>query len=189
MEGTTALPYAALLGFPFVVYLTFRFLGPQKGTLASLVGGWMFLPSFSDRLGVPLLHTKGMFVPVVVLATSLIFDTQSWKRLRFRLLDLPLLALVAIPFFSSMSNDLGSYEGLSACFEVGSVWGAPFLLGRLYLGEPRGLRNFAKGLIFGAVVYAPLCAWEIRMSPQLHRTLYGFVSSGAFAPPSSWVRA
>jgi hypothetical protein len=180
MEGTSALAYVALIGFPLVVYLAFHFLGPQRGTIASLIGGWMFLPSYSKGLGLPLLHSKGMFVPAVVLAASLILDTRAWQRLRLRLLDLPMMVFVAVPLFTSLSNNLGAYDGFSACLEIGSVWGAPYLLGRLYLGEPRALRNLAKGLIVGAVVYVPLCLWEIRMSPQLHGSLYGFVSSGAF---------
>jgi hypothetical protein len=180
MQGTTALTYVALFGFPVLVYLAFHFMGPQRGTVASLVGGWMFLPSYSKGLGIPLLHSKGMFVPTVVLAASLVLDTRAWRRLRLHLLDLPIIALTAVPFFTSISNNLGAYDGLSASFEIATIWAAPYLLGRLYLGEPRGLRNFAKGLMVGALIYTPLCLWEIRMSPQLHNTLYGFVSSGAF---------
>src|SRR5512136_2341872 len=99
MEGTTALAYVALFGFPLVVYLAFRFLGPARGTVAALVGGWMFLPSYSKDLAIPLLHGKAMFVPAVVLAASLLLDPRAWGRLRFRLLDLPMLVLVAVPFF------------------------------------------------------------------------------------------
>jgi hypothetical protein len=91
-----------------------------------------------------------------------------------------MLVLVAVPFFTSLSNNLGAYDGASASFEVGTIWGAPYLLGRLYLANPRGVRAFARGLMIGALIYVPLCLWEVRMSPQLHRQLYGFVSSGAF---------
>ena len=29
----------------------------------------------------------------------------------------------------------------------------------------------------GALIYVPLCLWEVRMSPQLHQTVYGFATS------------
>jgi hypothetical protein len=174
MQGTTALAYAALAAFPFATWLAFRFLGPRKGTLASLLGGWMFLPTYSKPLGVPLFHGKGMFVPSVVLVASLLLDPRAWGRLRFRLLDVPMMVLVAVPFFTSLSNNLGAYDGLSASFEIGAIWGAPYLLGRLYLGSPRGMRDFARALALGALVYVPFTVWEMRMSPQLHANLYGF---------------
>jgi hypothetical protein len=180
MDRTSAATYVVLIGFPPIVFGLFTLLGPKRGMLASLVGGWLFLPAYSSWLDVPLLRSKGMFVPGVVLIISLVLDSGRWRRLRFRLLDLPITGLVAVAFLTSISNDLGAYDGLSAATEMGFVWGAPYLLGRLYLGEPRGLRDLAKALILGAIIYVPLCLWEVRMSPQLHRMAYGFVPSGIF---------
>jgi O-antigen ligase len=50
----------------------------------------------------------------------------------------------------------------------------PYWLGRLYLGHPKALREFSGALTMAALVYAPLCLWEVRMSPNLHRFVYGF---------------
>jgi hypothetical protein len=137
MDGTSAATYVVLIGFPPIVFGLFTLLGPKRGMLYSVLGGWLFLPAYSKWLGVPLLHSKGMFVPGVVLIVSLMLDSGRWRRLHFRLLDLPITALVTIAFLTSISNDLGAYDGLSAAAEVGGVWGAPYLLGRLYLGDPR----------------------------------------------------
>src|SRR6185436_10008382 len=49
----------------------------------------------------------------------------------------------------------------------------PYLMGRLYFATPDGLRSLAVGLFAAGVIYAPLCLWEIRMSPQLHAWFYG----------------
>jgi hypothetical protein len=61
-------------------------------------------------------------------------------------------------------------------FEGAMIWGAPYLLGRVYLGQPGALRDFAQALVVAGLVYVPFCLWEIRMSPQLHHRLYGFRS-------------
>jgi O-antigen ligase len=40
------------------------------------------------------------------------------------------------------------------------------------------LRELAVAILFGGLIYVPLCLFEIRMSPQLHRLVYGFHPSG-----------
>ena len=36
------------------------------------------------------------------------------------------------------------------------------------------MRELVIGIFLGGLVYVPFCLWEIRMSPQLHRQVYGF---------------
>jgi hypothetical protein len=78
------------------------------------------------------------------------------------------------PCASSLSNGLGLYDGVSAAFAQTVTWGFPYFIGRLYLGDLEGLRELALGIFYGGLVYVPLCLFEIRMSPQLHRLLYGY---------------
>ena len=54
------------------------------------------------------------------------------------------------------------------------TWGFPYFLGRVYLNNLSGLRQLATGILMGGLIYVPLCLYEIRMSPQLHRMIYGF---------------
>ena len=49
----------------------------------------------------------------------------------------------------------------------------PYLIGRLYLNSPAGIRDFLWALFLSGLLYAPFALWEIRMSPQLHRIVYG----------------
>ena len=154
--------------------------------LASLLGGWLFLPSFAQPLGPPLLHTKPMFVPMVVLAVSLAFDLRRWTRFRPGLLDLPMAFVCLGPAATALANDMGGYEAGSAVFEAFAAWGAPYLLARLYLGRPEALRGLAMAIVVAALVYVPFCIWEIRMSPQLHQNLYGFSSYGMFVTVVRW---
>ena len=83
------------------------------------------------------------------------------------------------PFASSVSNGLGLYDGLNATLTQVANWGLPYFLGRLYLGNLSGMRMLASEILKGGALYIPLCLYEGRMSPQLHRMVYGY-----FAHPS-----
>jgi hypothetical protein len=173
-------PIALVLFFP-AVYLVRRTLGPTRGVLASLLGGWLFLPSFSASvLDVPLLGSKVAFVPTAVLIVSVVSDWRRWSRLRPHGVDLAAAVISLGPFATALSNGLGLYEGASALLEAFCSWGTPYLLGRVYLGKPRASRRYALWLVAAALVYVPLCLWEIRMSPQLHRVVYGYRAAGSF---------
>ncbi len=74
--------------------------------------------------------------------------------------------LVPDPLPTSLSNDLGLYDGLSGVFNQSITWGLPYLLGRSYLGDAEGLRDLATGIVIGGLTYVPLCLYEIRMSPS-----------------------
>jgi hypothetical protein len=180
MGGPSIFVWITLALYVPFVFVAFWQLGPRRGMIVSILAGWMFLPYF-DGYGkqVPLLHTKRMFVPAVILAASILTDARRWSRLRFRLrlADLPVLAMVAVYPIASWANGLGAYETGSAGLESVLAWGVPYLLGRLYLTDERAVREFARALATAALLYVPLCLWEIRMSPQLHRELYGFYQS------------
>jgi hypothetical protein len=176
MEGApNGLVAIALVAFVPITILCFLSLSPRRAMLASLLGGWLFLPWF-DPIGrsFPLFHAKAVFVPAVVLSVALLLDLGAFRRLRPILLDLPVVAYCAIFAASSLHNDLGAYDAASAAFESGMTWAAPYLLGRAYFGSARSLRQLATGVVAGAMAYVPVCIWEIRMSPQLHRIVYGY---------------
>jgi hypothetical protein len=166
----------ALVAFLLAVAACFSLLEPRRAVLSTLLGGWLFLPHFDGRFRFSYLTTKAMFVPAAVLLGSVLFDSGSWRRFRPRLADLPMLILCLEPFATALSNDLGAKEGAAATLETLMSWGAPYLLARVYLGRRRGLEEFAVALAGAALLYVPLCLWEVRMSPQLHFALYGFRS-------------
>jgi hypothetical protein len=171
----------ALAAFCVASALAFMRLGPRRGMVAALLGGTLFLPAFDATEGVPVFRTKTMFVAGVVLLVSLALDTRGWRRLRLSAFDLPALLLCAAPFLAAIANDLGPYEGASGVLSTSLTFGAPYLLGRLYLGDREGLADLAGGLVLAGLAYVPFCLWEIRMSPQLHRLVYGFAQTTMFA--------
>jgi hypothetical protein len=163
-----------LVAFLLATGTCFSRLDPRRAALSAMLGGYLFIPEFIDRYSFLALNSKQTFVPAVVLLGSIAFDSRRWRHFRPRLLDVPMAVLCAGPFATALHNDLGAYEAVAATFSATMAWGAPYLLGRLYLGHPRALREFATALTIAALVYVPFCLWEVRMSPQLQYQLYGF---------------
>lgn len=162
----------AFIAFSIVL---FRAVGPARAVTPTLLGGWIFLPHFDARstfLGLP---SKATFVPAIVLLMCVLFDdVRRWQHLRPRLIDVPVALAGFGPFLTAIHNGLGAREALAATLEAVLTWGTPYLLGRVYLGCPWRLKDFASDLVGAALLYVPLCLWEIRMSPQLQFQLYGF---------------
>ncbi len=182
MDGTpNAIVALAQVVYVLVVVGAFLRLPARRAVLFTVVGGFLFVPVFGDTpYAAPILRDKEMFVPGVVLVASLLFDWQRWTRFHLRLIDLPVVILCVSPIATSLVNDLGLYDGVQWAFQVTMSWGAPYLLGRLYLGDLTGLRDLASTVVAAALVYTPFCLWEVRMSPQLHYTLYGYRPYAAF---------
>lgn len=165
-----------LVAFLLAVALAFSLLPPRRAVLWTVLGGWLFLPHFDGNHRFLFLHSKFVFLPAAVLMGSAVFDARRWLGLRPKLLDLPMVALCVSPFFTALDNSLGMKEALAATLGNLLGWGGPYLLGRLYLGDLGALRELARAQVAAALAYVPFCLWEIRMSPQLHVSLYGFRS-------------
>lgn len=165
---------AALYGFVPLVVILFTALSPVRAVLVAFFVGWMFLPVADLQILGFFDYSKDTAVPLAVFLGVLAFDSRRLWRLRFTAFDLPAALFCVAPLVSSLANDLGLYDALSALSYQTIIWGLPYLIGRLYFSSPEGLRRLGYAMLAGGLVYAPLCLWEIRMSPQLHATLYGF---------------
>jgi hypothetical protein len=51
----------------------------------------------------------------------------------------------------------------------------PFFIGCVLFRSPKDFRALLAGFAVAAVLYAPLALFEVRMSPQLHRWVYGYI--------------
>jgi hypothetical protein len=82
------------------------------------------------------------------------------------------------PLFPPLIHGIGPfgglYEGGNQVLNQTVMWGVPYWCGRIYLGSRDGLRAAAAAIVLGGMVYAPLCLIELRLSPQLHRWVYGY---------------
>ena len=164
----------AMFGWIPAVAIAFMVLTPPRAAVIGYIAGWLFLPVAQFPLaGLPD-YTKHLAVPLVILLAILLCDGRRLLAFKPRLVDLPIALYCLVPLFSSLSNGLGWYDGITSVFDKSIVWGVPYLTGRLYCSSPEGRDRLAWGLLVGGLLYAPLCLWEIRMSPQLHHTVYGY---------------
>ncbi|CAN5832741.1 hypothetical protein BH23PLA1_BH23PLA1_10090 [soil metagenome] len=167
-----------LFGWIPVVLFLFAVLPPRRAVIVAFVAGWLLLPNAGYTFqGLPD-YNKVLATTLGVLLGTVLFDSGRFFAFRPRWADLPMLIWCLCPIASSLSNDLGLYDGLSASHRHLTTWGLPYLIGRLYLGEADGLRELATAILIGGLLYVPPCLYEIRMSPQLHRMLYGFAIWG-----------
>ncbi len=163
----------ALLGWvPIVLYIFMQF-PPQRAVVISFIVAWLFLPVADFVLpAIPDL-TKMSATCYGILLATIIYDIGRITSFQPSWLDLPMLLLCISPFFSSIDNGLGWYDGVAQSLDKIVFWGIPYFLGRIYLNNLAGLRELAVGIFVGGLAYAPLCLLETRISPQLHRMVYG----------------
>jgi hypothetical protein len=170
-------PFADLVTLAWIPcsLVLFTFMRPRKAVLTSYLIAWLFLP-MKAGLVIRILPDidKSTAASVGVLLGAMIFDAHRLFSFRFRWFDIPIFAYCTIPFMAAMTNKLGYWEGLSAVIDQTTIFGIPYYLGRVYFNDWEGFRELAVAIFIGGVIYIPFCLFEIRMSPQLHRLVYGY---------------
>ncbi|MGI0491581.1 O-antigen ligase family protein [Alkalinema pantanalense CENA528] len=162
-----------LFGWLGVVFFLFKHLPPQRALVISFITAYLFLPVYAYLIpGLPA-YGKMTATCYAVCASAILLDWYYVKTFRPSWIDIPMLVWCTCPFITSLDNGLGAYDGFRAASEQCAYWGVPYFFGRLYLGNLTGLRTLAVGIVAGGFVYAPLCLFEFRMSPQLHLWIYG----------------
>lgn len=165
-----------LVLWPVVVLLLFERYPVRKAIITSFVLGWLFLPPIGIPLpGVPD-WTKASATTVSVLVALLLKQPGPLLGFRPRWFDLPILLFCLCPVPSSVSGGTGAYEGISWMLEDFLWWGFPYLIGRAYLSDADGARQLVTGFVAGALLYVPLCLFEIRMSPILKHYIFNVAS-------------
>jgi hypothetical protein len=164
----------ALTAFALAAFGCMSAMPARRAVVVLLVGGWLFLPHFDDHYRFLFFISKASVVSTVVLAASLLLDGGSWRGLRPRAFDLVVAVLCVESYFTATSNGFDAREGVRATLDTFMSWGAPYLLGRVYFGSLRHALDLVVGLVGGALVYVAPTLWEVRMSPTLHETFYGF---------------
>lgn len=163
----------ALFGWIPIVLMLFALLPARRAMLAGLISAWLLLPPTGiDLPGIPP-YDKSAAASVGILLATAIFEPGRLSGFRLRWFDLPMLLWSLCPFCSSISNNLGAYDGFTSSFRSIVVWLFPYLVGRLYLTDLDGLRDLALGMVIGGTCLVPLCLFEMKMSPRLLSTVYG----------------
>lgn len=160
---------------PLAGFLFSRFQKtPRHGVIIGYLFVWMFLPWYEYPLLGPFNYNKISAGAYGILMGTVLFQPSILKTFKWSPWDLPVTLWCIIPFFTSVSNGLGAYDGISSVIGRTTMWGFPYLMGRVYFNSRPALEDLALGFFLGALVYMPLCWFEIIMSPRLHRIVYGF---------------
>ncbi|MCY2954775.1 MAG: O-antigen ligase domain-containing protein [Planctomycetota bacterium] len=163
-----------MFGWIPVVLMLFAILPPRRAVVLAYVAGWLFLPVAAFKIaGIPAYDKHAATVLPILLGVAF-FDSRRLLAFRFRWWDIPMLVLCLCPILSSLSNAKGLYDGLSGTATQIVLWGVPYFIGRICFNDLDGLKELAWGVLIGGLIYVPLCLWEVRMSPQLHKQLYGY---------------
>lgn len=171
--GNALVPLTMFAWVPGVLYI-FKRLEPRKAAACAFVAGWMFLPVAAFKLpGLPD-YTKMTATCTGILLGAYVFDRDTLTGFKFAPVDIPMLLWCTCPFLSSVFNGLGPYDGVSSAMYQSITWGLPYFIARIYFNDPESQRTLCWYIFLGGVIYIPFCLIEMRMSPQLHRNLYGY---------------
>lgn len=163
-----------LFGWVPLTVILFFTLKPHHAVLCAVIGGWLFLPMATyDPQGLPS-YSKGTAIALGLIIAGRLSGQRQRGSFRWRRYDLPMVVWCLSPIATSVSNELGWYDGFAAAWAQTMAWGVPYLAGRIYLASSDRLRDLCRAIVIGGLVYLPLCLYEIRMSPQLSNIFYGF---------------
>jgi hypothetical protein len=170
----TILVPITLFGWIPCVLLLFLWLPPRRAVIAAFMGGWLFLPAATFQLpGIPD-YSKMAATCAGVLLAALIFDTETLLSFRPKWFDIPMVVWVLCPFGTNAVENIDLWDSFSWSVNQGITWGMPYFIGRVYFTDAESIRELAIGFFISGLIYIPICLFEIRMSPQLGKWLYGF---------------
>jgi hypothetical protein len=161
MSFSPLVPIALFGWIPVVIAIFATVRVRHRAVIIAYVVAWLFLPMAKIKVPGFVDYSKITATGFGILLAALLFD-------------IPMALFVGSPFFTSVSNELGYYDGLSAVFEMFASWGVPYFIGRIYFNRVEHLRDLAIGIFVGGLIYVPFCLYEIKQSPQLHKMIYGY---------------
>lgn len=209
-------PALALFLWPTISLALFAWLGRERALIWSVVAGYLFLPENVryDLPGLPPYNKNFAISLGICLGAVFFWKKKSWANAPLaieeaRLLKVLLIVMVILISFGALMTVRSNaatlvYEGtrftvvhpgmktrdvislLSDSFTVI----LPFFLAWRWLQNPTHYREVLLVLVIAGSVYSFLALFEMRFSPQLNRSFYGFfphewlqhVRGGRFRP-------
>lgn len=172
--------HIAMMGWIPLALGLFLVMKPRHAVMVGYILAMLFLPNNMYPIPKLMDYTKFTAASIGLLIGASLFDWRTITNFRPHWVDLPVLLWCCVPFMSSMANDTGIndyygfYDGMSSSLYQTFLWGVPYFLGRVYITDHQALKELSIGLVIAALVYSPLCWFEMRMSPVLHNVVYGF---------------
>lgn len=194
-----------VLASPFVVFWLFANRSPAAAVTTSILGAYLLLPrNYSIELpAVPSLNKDSIPALAATLAAAMLIQGPRlhalvpgmvlpglWPRSRvIRILFIMMLGGAAATVLTNGDTLRYGPQVLPALrpYDAASALGytlfslLPFLLARKYLAHPDAQKILLVGLVVAALIYSLPALYEVRMSPQLSRNIYGYF-------PHDWVQ-
>jgi hypothetical protein len=184
------LSYIALVLWAPITLLLFARLRPPLAAALALVGGMLYLPEviFFNPPILPELDKRT--IPPLAALVGCLLSRAGRQRIAaarpFRGVDLWFVLVLASNAATTFTNtDVLAYgvprpgmtvkDMMSYCLADTLAVYIPFLLGRALFRSNRDLRTLLMVCVGFGVAYAPLCLYEMVMSPVLHSRVYGFM--------------
>ena len=173
--------------WPLVILVLFASLPASRALIYATLSSYLLLPvatSF-DLSGLPSLNKTTIPAFTILLCVAIFGRRKSLRAPKDRLIFLSMIVLVLAPVATALTNKgplqyadltingLTLYDGLAASFaQVAMI--IPFVCGYNMLSNERGYRDLLMALAVAGLIYTLPMLVEIRLSPQLHRWVYGF---------------
>ncbi len=208
--------WAALILWPIISIVLFKTLRLPVAFLITIIGGYLLLPPITalDLPLLPSLDKQGIPALVALLGVFAFAGQKQFSGPRETIEPWPVqpgflprskaaLALLAIIFLGLIGTHatngdpvvygplwlppLRPYDAMSAMLSMFMVL-IPFFLARKVLATREGHILLLKVLVVSAVAYSFLALYEVRMSPQINRMVYGFFQHdfGQHARAGGW---
>ena len=174
MHLTLMVPLMMFGWLPFAVWMFGRVRPGHRAALCGFLLAWMLLPLYGYHLPALPTYDKISAASYGVLLGAAVHDPQVFRRFSPHICDLPVALWCLASMCSSVTNNLGVYDGGSAMLAKIVAWGIPYYIGRVYVDNTAALRELCIGLFAGAVAYIPFCWIEFAISPRLHKIVYGW---------------
>lgn len=167
----------------------FAFLKPHRAVAVLLVFGAILLPE-RELVTVPLLPDidKKTIATTWAFFPAFIFAAKQLKRPRLGKLTWLLWGVVvfvdvmraalngdAISYGAAFAPPIPIHTSITFVLDDFLRLFVPFYLGATLFREREQLKDLFKVFVIAGLFYVPLCLIELRLSPQLHNWVYGFM--------------
>ena len=136
MKGNFLCLISLVMIIPACLYI-FKTYGGARGSIICFFGAVLFLPM--EQLHVPLiLYNKMTATGIGVMLAIKVTDGETMEQFSLHPLDIPMIIWLSSVILSSILNGLGLKDGLQESFNTFTLWGVPYLAGRLYFANAAG---------------------------------------------------
>lgn len=175
----------------------FMLTTPTRAFILAYTMGILVLPVESIQLGqgtiiltYSLRIDKYVACHLAVLIGTVLFCPQLLSRLRLGLIDAIYGAMLAGIILTYMVVEHDLKTGFSNAVSAFIAYYPAIVFARIYITSLADLNIVMRTLVGAAVIYGVICLIEVRISPQIHRLLYGyfqhsfaqFIRYGMFRP-------